>query len=76
MACQYCGARGRRRGPAFTGVAGKAAGCHGELHCELFNVELPRVPRAPQSTGDHLTRSRRFPPPWAVENVVDFGPRT
>src|SRR6516225_5539709 len=54
---------------AFTGVVGKATGCHGELHCELFNVELRRVPRAPQSTGDQLTTSRRFPPPWSVEDI-------
>jgi hypothetical protein len=59
MARQYCSARGRRRGPAFTSVAGKAIRCHSELHCELFIVALCRVPRAPQSAGDPLTRSRR-----------------
>src|SRR6516165_1772676 len=64
MVCQYCGAPGRRRGPAFAGVAGKAASRHGELRCELFNVTLRRVPRAPQFAGDHLTRNRRFPALW------------
>jgi hypothetical protein len=65
-------ARNRNPSPAFTGVAGKATGCYGELHCELFNVKLRRVPRAPQSAGDHLTRSRRFPPPWSVEEEAAY----
>ena len=67
MVCQYCSAPGRRRGPALARVAGKAASRHGELHCELFNVTLCRVPPAPQSAGDHLIKSRRFPPSWFVE---------
>ena len=56
MACQYCSARGRRRGPAFAGVAGKAVRRHGELHRELFNVTFCRISRASQSAGDQLTR--------------------
>jgi hypothetical protein len=60
---QYCGAGGRDRGPAFAGVAGKTGSRHGKLHCELFIVTLCRVPRAPQSAGDHLTGSRPLSPP-------------
>jgi hypothetical protein len=46
---------------------GKAASGHGKLYCELLIVTFCRIPRAPRSAGDHLTRSRRFPPPWSVE---------
>jgi hypothetical protein len=67
MACQYCGSLGWGRGPAFAGVARKAGRDHGELYCELFIVTLCRVPRTPQSAGNHLTKSRRFPPPWSAE---------
>jgi putative flippase GtrA len=34
----------------------KAGRNHGELCCELFIVTFCRVPRAPQSARDHLTR--------------------
>jgi hypothetical protein len=39
-----------------------------DLHCELFIVIFCRLPRAPQSAGYHLTRSR-FPPPWSGEEL-------
>ena len=60
MARQYYRARDRGRSPAFTGVVGKAASRHGELHRELFIVTLCGIPRAPQFASDHLTRC---PPP-------------
>ena len=49
LVCQYRDTSGRRRGLAFSAVAGKAARCHGELHSEFFTLALCCVPHASQS---------------------------